>query len=171
MNERDVLTLLAEANPIRLDGLSGAPTDLLDSILARRRRPRRRPVLAAGVAAAALAASLIGVFVFGGPSQSTQMQPGFLGIEGPVPPPPPRSIGVADLSLALGTPVALPMTSLVQPADAQSVTADRVCPAITPAIDGTCFVTVKFPSQSLTVEYNRPTGQPGPAGFAGMLRQ
>src|SRR5207237_9671240 len=67
-----------------------------------------------------------------------------LGIQGPAndlaPTPPPRTIAVTDVSIAVGTPVALPSTSLVQPADAQSATAGFVCPAITPDIDGTCFV-------------------------------
>jgi hypothetical protein len=130
---------------------------------------RRMAVLAGAVVCAALAASLIGVFVLG-QSNTNSMEPGFrlgIGPASPVAPPPPRSIAVSDLSLVLGTPVALPMTSLVQPTDAKSATAEGICPVVsTTGIDGTCFVRVKFPSQSLTVEYNRPTGQPGPSGFA-----
>jgi hypothetical protein len=132
--------------------------------------PKRRvAVLAGAVVCAALAASLIGVFVLG-QSNTKSMEPGLhegLGTIGPVMPQPPRSIPITDLSLTIGAPVALPMTSLVQPTDAKSANAEGVCPVVsTTGIDGACFVTVRFPSQPLTVEYNRPTGQPGPAGFA-----
>jgi hypothetical protein len=134
----------------------------------------RMGVLAGAVICAAFAASLIGVFVLG-QSNSRSMQPGInagLGSVGAYGeratlPPPPRSIAITDLSLAVGVPVALPMTSLVQPTDAHSATAERICPVVSvTGIDGTCFVLVRFPAQSLTVEYDRPTGQPGPAGFA-----
>jgi hypothetical protein len=60
---------------------------------------------------------------------------------------------------------------LVQPADARSATAERVCPAITPDIDGTCIVTVKFPAQSLTVEYWRPSGAPTQNQLADTVRE
>jgi hypothetical protein len=135
---------------------------------------RQMAVLAGAVVCAALAASLIGVFAFG-KSNGESMQPGLnerLGTVGRFGdrvtlPPPPRSIAITDLSLAVGAPVALPVTSLAQPTDAHSATAERICPVVSvTGIDGTCFVVVRFPSQSLTVEYDRPTGQPGPAGFA-----
>src|ERR1700760_905008 len=65
MSERDVMALLAEANPVRVDAL---PQSKLtgDSILARRRRPSSRVVLIAAVLLAGVAVTLIGVFALGG---------------------------------------------------------------------------------------------------------
>jgi len=185
MSENDVMTRLSEANPVRLDELPDEGLEaLLDSILARPRLSRRRLVLAAAVAAAAVAAALIGVFVLTGGEhqqrtgehqQRTELKEGTPDNSlrlGPVAGPPPRSIAISDVSVSLGAPVALPHTSAIQPADARSASADRICPVISIAgIDGTCFLTVKFPSQSVTIEYNRPTGQPGPAGFAADVQQ
>ncbi len=175
MNETDAMRLLAEANPVRVDDL--AAMEMPDSILVRRRAGRRLALAAVAALLAALAASLIGVFVFG---QSTRsMEPvingpqqglGTLG-DLPVLPPSPSPIPVADVSLMLGVPVALPATSLVQPGDARSATAEIVCPAITAEIDGTCFVTVEFPSDSLTVEFWRPSGAPRQDQLADTVRQ
>jgi hypothetical protein len=169
MTDRDVMTLLAEANPVLADALAPMAVPGVAG-----RRSSRRLVLAA--AATAVAASLIGVFVYPGigSGHRKSMEPR-LGIQGPgnyvVPPPPPSPIPVADVSLMLGVPVALPTTSLVQPGDAHSATAEIVCPAITAEIDGTCMVTVEFPSDSLTVEFWRPSGAPSQDQLADTVRQ
>lgn len=168
MSERDVMALLAEANPVRVEGLS--PMD--PPALSRRRGPSRLLVLAVVVAVAAV--SLIGVFVFPGSRSSGHagyMEPGFLGTESPIPPPPPRPVPVTDISLTLGVPVALPATPTAQAADASSATAGAVCPAITPEIDGTCIVTVRFGSASLSVEYWRPSGAPFQNQLADVVRE
>jgi hypothetical protein len=169
MSERDVMALLAAANPVRVGDLS--PTETPD--LSGRRRPSRRAVLALA-AVGVVAASLLGVFVWPGSRShvhtTPMLEPG-LGIGGPTLPPPPRSIPAADISLMLGVPVALPSASTVQPADASSVTAGTECPTVTPEIDGTCVVTVKFPSDSLSVEFWRPSGAPFQNQLAGAVRQ
>jgi hypothetical protein len=182
MNEHDAMTLLRDANPVRPKGLGEPPVDLLESILARpERRSGQLLLAAAAVAVVALAASLIGVFLFGGGSGKQSMHPGIgpigsgenLGVgallQSEVKP---WSIDVADVSLFLGTPVALPTTAVVQPADAQSASAQGPCPTISvEGIDGTCTVTVRFPSQSLSVEYWQPPGQPNSkAGFEETVR-
>ena len=169
MNERDVMALLAEANPVRVEGLS--PMEPPD--VSRRRYPFRRAVLAVVVVVAATA--LIGVFVFPGSRSNGRtklLEPGLgLGTNGPILPPPPRSISVADVSFMLGVPVALPTAPTVQPADTSSASAGAVCPAVTPEIDGTCVVTVKFPSDSLTVEYWLPGGAPFQNQLVGLVQQ
>jgi hypothetical protein len=170
MSERDVMTLLAEANPVRVDGLS--PMD--PPKLSRRRHSSRRAVLAVALFAA-VAVSLIGVFVFPGfrsNGHARYKEPGIgLGTNGPTLPPPPTSVPVADISVMLGVPVALPATRTVHPADASSASAEVVCPAITPEIDGTCVVTVKLPSDSLSIEFWRPSGAPFQNQLAGAVRQ
>lgn len=169
MSEPDVMALLAAANPVRVDELS----PLEPPELSRRRHPDRRVVLAV-IVLGAVAISLLGVFVWpgrrsGGPA-IRMMEPG-LGNEGPTRPLPPRSISVADVSFMLGVPVALPATATVQPADASSASAGAVCPAVTPEIDGTCVVTVRLPSDSLSVEFWRPGGAPFQNQLAGAVRQ
>jgi hypothetical protein len=176
MNESDAMRLLAEANPVRADAIGGME---MPSSLVASRRSSKRLVLAAAVAlVAALAASLIGMFVFG--QSTSSMEPGLsngpqglgdLGPGTPVQPPPPASIPVADISSMLGVPVALPTTAPVQPADPSSASAAAVCPAITADIDGTCVITVKFPSDSLSVEFWRPSGAPFLNQLAEAVRQ
>lgn len=176
MNETDAMRLLAEANPVSADALGSM--ELPDSVFAPQ-RPSRRLVLAVALAIlVALAASLIGVFVLGQGTRSTepvingpQQRLGDIETNSPIQPPPPVPISVADISLMLGVPVALPTTATVRPADASSASAGVVCPAVTPEIDGTCVITVKFPSDSLTVELWRPGGAPFENQLVGLVRQ
>jgi hypothetical protein len=145
MSERDVLTLLANANPVRVEDLTPLPLPLPRSIAVR--RPRRRLVLAAAVFAAAAAAALVGAFALGGQSKNPN---------GPlVPAIPPTFQPLADASKILGAPVVLPDTALVTPADATK-TVEAVCvpkdDTVDPGAMG-CQVTVSFPGAGLTVTY------------------
>jgi hypothetical protein len=75
MSERNVMALLAAANPVCVDAVQHLDLSV-DSILAiRRRPPRRLGVVAAGVALA-LAAAFVGVFVFGGHREAARTDRG-----------------------------------------------------------------------------------------------
>lgn len=145
MNERDAMTLLAEANPVRVEDL--APLDRPD--LARRRRPSRRLVVAIAVLVTAVAASLIGAFAFGGASKKSSQPPVVM------PAIPPAIQPLADASTILGAPVVLPDTALVTPSDADK-TVETVCVPKDDTVDpgaGGCQVRVSFPAAGLTVTY------------------
>ena len=155
MNERDVMALLAEANPVRVDEIP--ETDLeLDSILARHGRPGRRLVLVAAVVTAAAAASLIGIFVLSGSPKHLVRGERLL-----VPPPtlthplPPgaKELSLADAAATLGAPVVLPDTSLVSASDAGAVWLQDMQPHWV-------SVAVTFPGPRLIVDYLRPTQYP-----------
>jgi hypothetical protein len=125
MNERDAMTLLAEANPVRVEDL--APLDLPN--LAHGQMPSRRFVLAIAVIGLASAASVIGVLVFGGTSSHPisagplQFSPLTLdftrGSEGIT------SIGVTINAATLGGTALLQVVRGV-PDSPQSVTSDQV---------------------------------------------
>ncbi len=141
MNERDVITLLTEANPVRAGDLAPLPLPRVG------RRPRRRLVLAAVAVAGAAAAALVGAFAFGGSSKN----PSGLVVPGI----PPALQPLADASKILGAPVVLPDTALVTPSDADK-TVETVCVPKDDTVDpgaGGCQVRVSFPAAGLTVTY------------------
>jgi len=158
VNERDAMTLLAEANPVRLKDVPQAAVRV-DSILARRPRPRRRRlVLAVAVAAVAAAASLTGVFVFGG--QGKQSGVGMLSdLPGPTVQRPliGKQVSLADGKGAIGPALVLPDNSLLGPSDAGPVWMNNVQPqtAVT--------VAVTFPRQGMFVDYSWPAPYADPA--------
>lgn len=146
----DVLTLLSEANPVRVEDL--AALDRPDLVL---RRPRRRIVVAVALVGAALAASLIGVFVSGGsPPRSVVVRSAepTPTIARPLPRPTAREVSLQDAAAALGAPIVLPDTSLVGRSDVGAVWIDTS----TPVTD----VAVTFPAQGIIVQYSRPVFYP-----------
>jgi hypothetical protein len=144
MTERDVIALLSEANPVRVDDLAQA--EFPRSILLLHGRPSRRLVLAVASVAAAVAA-LVGVFAFGSDSPQTGGSPG--GVANPIAPVP---IALSNASAALGAPVVLPNTPLLKPSDAGQAT--KECDPGEVQESG-CVVTVSFPSQDVTIRYGR----------------
>jgi len=134
MSDRDVMALLSEANPVRLEDVSQLDATLLDSILARRHRPSRRTLLVAVAVVGAAAAASIAVFAFG--SVHRQQVAGRPEL---VPPPKKIPISLADASAAVGAPVVLPDTALANRSEVTSVT--KECPG--PGGRGTgCAVTI-----------------------------
>lgn len=149
MNERDVMALLAEANPVGLDDLR--QTDqTVDLILAWRRKQNRRVMLVVVIALAAVVAGLIGAFATGGHGTKPQLGgnngPEALGSSNPSF----KTIPLADASAALGAPLVLPNTDLVQPSDAASDVHAADCST------SACTIFVSFPAQSLGIRYTRP---------------
>ena len=148
MSERNVMALLAAANPVCVDAVQHLDLSV-DSILAiRRRPPRRLGVVAAGVALA-LAAAFVGVFVFGGhrprPVAMTEGLPGPT-VERPLAGAQQTSLG--DATAALGPALVLPDTPAVGPADAGPVW----------MLAGRNYVTVAvtFPKQGMFIDYVWP---------------
>jgi hypothetical protein len=162
MSDRDVMALLSEANPVRLEDVSQLDATLLDSILARRHRPSRRTLLVAVAVVGAAAAASIAVFAFG--SVHRQQVAGRPEL---VPPPKKIPISLADASAAVGAPVVLPDTALANRSEVTSVT--KECPG--PGGRGTgCAVTITFSSRAVTARYVRgndaePFGYPGGCAF------
>jgi len=74
MSERDVMALLAEANPVRVDDL--AQMDFPD--LARRRSHGRLLLVAAAAVVAAGATASIAVFAFPSSHPTARQEPGAL---------------------------------------------------------------------------------------------
>jgi hypothetical protein len=160
--ERDAMTLLREANPIQLEdvpdvGQSHEARALLNSIVAGTSSGgtlvRRRTLVAIATAGAAAAVALIGVFVFTGqgprpsaerlraqPDTETFAYPLGRGA---------KQTTLADASTTLGAPLVLPNSPLVKASDAGPVWTDTDS-------HGTRRVAVTFPSQSLTIKYERP---------------
>jgi hypothetical protein len=149
MSERDVMALLADANPVRAEGVPQASLSV-DSILTRRRQPSSRLVLAAAVLLAAVAAGLIGVFAVGGHGAKT----GFGRVSGPGALESNngdwKKIPLSHASSALGAPVVLPSTDLVQPSDAASQAWTVDCS------QSSCEVDLSFPAQALGISYTHP---------------
>jgi hypothetical protein len=156
----DVLALLAEANPVRVDDL--APLELPD--LTPRPMTRGR-LVASAVLATAIAASVGGVLVFGGTSphrstSGTSGPPGQTGSKGPIGPPGPapatvtdpltagKRVTLAEASAAIGQPVVLPDTPLIRPRDAGPVWAW--------SHDTRAIAAVTYPAQRLFIDYSRP---------------
>jgi len=160
MNERDVMTLLAKANPVQEDDL--APLDVPDRFA--RRLPNRRLSLAIAVAALA-AAALAGAFAFNGhavrgltgatgPVGVGCMGPtgatGPTGSTGPTGASSPacQPISLADASAALGSPVVLPDTTPASSSDLGKIT--KECPG---PWGKTCEVDVTFPRAGVLIRY------------------
>lgn len=136
----DLIAQLAAANPIHVEDIGPlAPPDLVEG-------RSGRLALAVAVVAAAVAASLVGIFAFGGNGKSTgRVMPAI----------PPGFAPLADASKILGFPVVLPDTALVTPADAAK-TVETVCVPKDDTVDpgaGGCQVRVSFPGAGLTVTY------------------
>lgn len=155
MNERDAMTLLAEANPVRVEDL--VASSMPDSIIAQRRRSSRRLVLAAAAVVVASAAA-IGFFAFGtSPSHLRGSQDRLVPSPTLAHPLPPGSqqVSLSDATTALGAPIALPDTSLVGPSDVGPVWLQDVSPHWV-------SVAVTFPEARIIVLYMRPTSYPQP---------
>jgi hypothetical protein len=152
MTENGVMALLREANPVRVDDLP--QIDFPDSIIVRRCRPSRRLALALVVVAVALAASLIGVFVFGGhrprPVVMTEGLPGRT-VQHPLAGA--NQASLSDATAALGPALVLPDTDIVGPSDAGPVW----------MFAGRNFVNVAvtFPRQGMFIDYVWPGANSG----------
>src|SRR5581483_6713633 len=171
----DVLALLAEANPVHAGNLATLEPPMLG-----RRLPSRRLVLVA--VAAALAATLIGVLATGHDAKSTHSSSrgkgvaGHSGPNGPTGPMGPASpqtfeelmahplesafpSTLPDAAVALGQPLVLPDTPLVDPSDVGKVWAWRSGGGNVAA-----DVAVTYPAQGVIVEYDLGDGYADPAG-------
>jgi hypothetical protein len=152
MSDRDVMALLAAANPVRVQDL--APLDLPD--LSQRRLPSRRLVLAIAFVLAGAATSLIGVFVLApsGPKPT-------VGQRSLVPPPTiehplfgGHQVSISKAGIALRTKVVLPNTALVNPSETKAVwlrTANQ---------GRVASVAVSFPGPEVIVQYDYPVPYP-----------
>lgn len=158
----DVLALLAEANPVRLEDVT--PLDLPDL-----ERPRRRLALAAVAAAAiALTAALLAVFVFSG---SPSRRPGHAGFQllpsptlaHPLPTGAAKRTSLAEAGHELGAPLVLPDSSLAAPSGVGAVWSGSLLREKRAA--------VTFPSSGLIVLYWHPALYANPpAIFAGVVK-
>ena len=157
------MTLLAEANPVRLEDVPQAAVRV-DSILDRRPRVSRRLVLAVAVVVVAAAASLTGVFVFGGQGKRSgvEMQSDLPGptVQRPLAG---KQISLADGTAAVGPALVLPDTSLVGPSDAGPVWMSNIDPQT--AVN----VAVTFPRQGMFIDYSWPAPNADPAAGYGPL--
>ncbi len=162
MNEREVMTMLSDANPVRVEDL--AESALPGSILVRRRRPSRLG-LAVAVMVAALAASLTGVFAFSGHSSGPRSRASRPGTGVPV-----GHLPLAAASSTLGAAVVLPNTALVNPSDADH-TVETACPPKGDAMETSCQVSVNFPAQGLMVTYVRPGESDPQSSFEKVVQQ
>jgi hypothetical protein len=148
MSERDVMQLLAGANPVRVEDL--APLSFPD--LSQRRLAGRRVVVAIAVVAAAVAASLTGVFAFNGSPSPHPGSGGFMVL--PLPtlahplPPGAKQTSLPEAAQALGAPIVLPDSSLAAPSDAGAVWIGSMLDERRAA--------VTFPSAGLIVLYWHP---------------
>ena len=117
----DVIALLAEANPVRVDDLSS----MASPALGHRRVVSRRLAVAAALLAA-LAAALVGVFALGGhgsrpavsaPAGTAERSVGPpVSVEHPLAPWA-KVVPLADAEAAFGPDLTLPETTLVGPSD------------------------------------------------------
>jgi hypothetical protein len=144
MTDRDVMALLAEANPVRVDDL--AQMGFLD--LARRRSRGRLSLVVAAAVVASGAAALIVVFAFPRSHPRAGPGPGALGVN--TTGSSWQTIALSDASTALGAPVVLPNTDFVQPSDAAPQARTPGCSA------DSCAIFVSFPAQALGISYTRP---------------
>jgi len=151
----DVIALLAEANPVRVDDL--AP---LEHPNVARRPIRRRRLVAAAILATAVAGSLAGVFLVGGTTSHSTKSSHPRSNSGVTGPPGPtggfsvahpiygKQVSLAQAAAAIGQPVVLPGTASIRPEDAGPVLAwSRGMRGI---------VAVTYPAEGLVVEYERP---------------
>jgi hypothetical protein len=154
VSERDVIELLAEANPVRVEDLPPLAPDIGVKVLDRRGRPSRRPTrrtaLVGAVALAALASALIATFATGG----RHSRPSTGSMETDLPPATVArplagaEVTLADASAAIGRPIVLPDTSFVSPADLGHAWVSGTFPNVT--------VAVNFPSRGLFIQYTAP---------------
>jgi hypothetical protein len=158
MTERDAMTLLTEANPVRAGDLPPLDASVVDRILAGRPRSRRVVALAAAAALAALAAVLIATLTTRGGSSRPSTGPMEASLFTPTVehPLPGKEVTLADASAELGQPIVLPDTSLVRPADAGHVWISGGPPNLTAAVN--------FPSAGVFVEYTAPPPSQDPTG-------
>jgi hypothetical protein len=165
MNERDAMALLAAANPVRLEDVPQTAVRV-DSILARHPRLSRRLMLAVAVVAVAAAASVTGVFLFGG--QGKQSGVGMLSdLPGPTVQRPlvGKQVSLADGTAAIGPALVLPDTSLVGPSDAGPVWMSNIDPQT--AVN----VAVTFPRQGMFIDYSWPAPYADPAaGYRSLVQ-
>lgn len=167
MSERDVMTALAEANPVRLSDLDAVtPVELLGTIRPRRRRPSRRVALAAAIALAALASTLIATFVVGGhqssPSVGSEESSLFTATVAQ-PLPGGKEVTLSEGAAAIGQPIVLPTTSLVDPSDVGPVWVSGALPEVTTA--------VTFPSQGVFIDYTVPPPHDPSATYHAIARE
>lgn len=165
MSERDVMGLLAAANPVRSDVLPEVPEDVFASIRARRWKEPRRLILAAAVAGAAVAASLIGLFAFGGSSKAHRsvQTAGLPGATVARPLPDGTQVTLADAKAALGPALVLPDTSLLDRSD--------VGPVWMFANRDSVIVAVTFPKQGMFIYYSWPSVYADPAaGYRSLVQ-
>ncbi len=160
MNEKDVMELLAGANPVHVTDL--APLELPSP---GHRPARGRAALEAAVVAAGIAASLIGLFAFGGAGSHTRTDAiqgptgstGPTGPEGPPgttiarPLPSGKEVTLPEAAAVLDVALVLPDTTLVGPGNVGPVWADSLGPS-------RGVVAVTYPTQRLMIEYDRPPG-------------
>jgi hypothetical protein len=156
MSERDVMALLAEANPVRVEELP--QVEVPESIFTPNRRSSRRVLLVAAAATAALTASLIAAFAFNGTSRrlsggAFQLLPTPT-LKHPLPPGA-KQVTLSQATRTLGAPIVLPHASLAAPPDAGAVWAE------TPP--GAALVAVTFPLAGLIVLYQHPAEFTDPA--------
>lgn len=164
MNESDAMRLLAEANPVRVDSLTGLamPAPILD------RRLRRPLVLAAAVSVAAVAASLIAIFAFGGsPPQASRggrLPSPLPTLEHPLRPDA-KQVTLREATQELGAKIVLPDSSLAGSSDVGAIWTEHTGPVTD--------VAVTFPRPRLIVDYERPVTypQPAPTMYATEARQ
>jgi hypothetical protein len=140
------MRLLADANPVRADAVGFM--EMPDSVFASRRSSRRLVLAAAIAVLAALAASLIGVFAFAGSSSHSAGSH----VPGAAIPVPPQPIPLADASAALGAPVVLPDTPLLDASEVGGVT--KECAASGDQESG-CVVSIDFPARRVSISYGR----------------
>jgi len=168
----DVIALLAEANPVRVDDLSS----MASPALGHRRVVSRRLAVAAALLAA-LAAALVGVFALGGhgsrPAVSAPAGTAELSVGPPVSVEHPlapwaKVVPLADAEAAFGPDLTLPETTLVGPSDLGPVWmhSNRDKSGAT--------VALTFPKQGMFIQYRRP--YPGStfevrAGYAAIARE
>lgn len=140
MSEIDAMKRLAEANPVRVEGLAPMHFPHLPH-----RRPQRRWVLAVAVA---FAASLIGFFIVDGSPRHPQGSGLTL-----VPPPTlahplvdAKQVSLAEATKAFGAPIVLPDTALVAPSDAGAVWLQSQLP-------GDPAAAIAFPGPQIIVQY------------------
>lgn len=154
MSERDVITLLAAANPVRVDDLASMDIPTLG------RHSSSRLVLA--IAAAALfagAAALIGFFAV--PDTSPQPPATTTGGKELIPAPHalvPLNQALSEASKSFGAPVVLPDTALLKPSDADPTAYLQWWPSSLPSPepgvqDPVSKLDVRFSSAGLIIEY------------------
>lgn len=142
MSEGDVITLLAAANPIRVDDLADMDLVVFD------RRPTKRILVLAAVVLLAGAAALIGVFAV--PSPSPQHPVTTLPSAGErAAAEVPVDQALAEASKSFGVPVVLPDTPLLKPSEADPNASIQWLPSPQPG--------VKEPVSQLDVQFSTST--------------